>query len=282
MPRLKISIIFFLLSGFQTIAFCQKAISVMSYNIRYDEPMDGENRWDLRRDKVAGLMQYYGPDFIGTQEAQPHQMRYLLEKLGEYAVAGRVPADGDADVAYQSLLYNKNKFRLVSEHFFWLSPKEDKTIGWDADLIRFCTYSLFKAKKSGRFIWMINAHFDHMGAEARYQSAKKVWDLMPALKKAKRCPVIFLGDLNGLPEEASIQFLVQRMVNTRTKSLEPAYGPLDTWNNFMFHQPLDGCYDYIFIEKNSPFEVQKFITITDSYDTKYPSDHLPVMATLHY
>ena len=48
--------------------------------------------------------------------------------------------------------------------------------------------------------------FDHMGAEARLQSAKKVWAKIAEMKKIKDVPVVFMGDLNGLPEEASIVF----------------------------------------------------------------------------
>ncbi len=40
----------------------------MSFNIRYDAESDGENRWETRRDRVAGLMRWHGADFIGAQE----------------------------------------------------------------------------------------------------------------------------------------------------------------------------------------------------------------------
>jgi hypothetical protein len=50
----------------------QQQVKVMSYNIRLDVASDGENRWDLRKDKVAGLMNYYEADFIGGQEVQHH------------------------------------------------------------------------------------------------------------------------------------------------------------------------------------------------------------------
>jgi endonuclease/exonuclease/phosphatase family metal-dependent hydrolase len=256
----------------------REEIKVMTYNIRYDEPADGENRWDMRKDKVAGLMRYYSADFIGTQETQQHQMRYLLANLPAYDCAGRVPQDADSGVEYKSLLYNKEKYTAVSQHVAWLAPDEaKKTTGWDAALIRFYTWSLFRSKKTNKCVWVINAHFDHIGEKARLESARLVWKRIAELRK-NNCPVIFIGDLNGLPEEASIQFLDSVMNNTRKISKEPPYGPLDTWNEFRFTSKLDGCYDYIFIEKNGRLAVNKFITITDSYDMKYPSDHLPVMA----
>jgi endonuclease/exonuclease/phosphatase family metal-dependent hydrolase len=253
-------------------------IKVMSYNIRYDEPWgDGENAWSYRREVVASLMNYYAADFIGTQETQPHQLKFLLSKMPNYSSVGAPPSDADSGVAYKNLLYNKNKYAVVSQHFHWLTPDGKKAVGWDAALIRWYTYGLFKDKKTGKHLWVITAHFDHEGDTARLESAKIVWKRIAELKKQKNCPVIFMGDLNGLPEESSIQYLDTAMSNTRKVSMESPHGPLDTWNDFKFTSKLDGCYDYIFIEKGK-LTVNKFITITDSYDMKYPSDHLPVMA----
>jgi hypothetical protein len=42
-----------------TIAFSQSArdnLRVMSYNVRYDNPGDGENRWSNRKDRLTGLI----------------------------------------------------------------------------------------------------------------------------------------------------------------------------------------------------------------------------------
>ena len=39
--------------------------------------------------------------------------------------------------------------------------------------------------------------------------------------------------------------------------------------------------DFIFYDKKSKIKVKKFITIDDFYQFKYPSDHLPIMATFN-
>ena len=36
-------------------------ITVMSYNIRYDNPGDGVNQWDKRKDKVFALLKKIRP-----------------------------------------------------------------------------------------------------------------------------------------------------------------------------------------------------------------------------
>ncbi|HQX96799.1 MAG TPA: hypothetical protein PLT02_07850, partial [Chitinophagaceae bacterium] len=68
--------------------FAQQEIKVMSYNIRLDVASDGENRWDARKDKVAGLMNYYEADFIGGQEVTHSQLIYLTENLIGYSYIG--------------------------------------------------------------------------------------------------------------------------------------------------------------------------------------------------
>lgn len=48
-------------------------ITVMTYNIRYDNAGDGFNEWGKRKDKVISLLKKYDPDIIGVQEALHHQ-----------------------------------------------------------------------------------------------------------------------------------------------------------------------------------------------------------------
>ena len=74
--KVLIAIVLFILP---VLTNAQQEIKVMSYNIRLDVKSDGENQWDKRKDKVAGLMNYYEADFIGGQEVQHHQLQYLLQ-----------------------------------------------------------------------------------------------------------------------------------------------------------------------------------------------------------
>jgi len=77
----------------------------------------------------------------------------------------------------------------------------------------------------------------------------------------------------------SSEYMLANMQNTRSIAKQ-VYGPADTWNGFKFNQKLDGCIDYIFVADNEKVSVSKFATLTDSYDMKYPSDHLPILATI--
>ena len=47
---------------------------MITYNIRYDNPNDGENIWENRKNKMAGLINYYEPSFLGIQEGLLNQV----------------------------------------------------------------------------------------------------------------------------------------------------------------------------------------------------------------
>ena len=62
------------------------ALRVMTFNVRYDEPTDGEHGWKHRKARVARLMQR--ADIIGVQEALGEQVRDLESMLPEFAWYG--------------------------------------------------------------------------------------------------------------------------------------------------------------------------------------------------
>ncbi|HET9057931.1 MAG TPA: endonuclease/exonuclease/phosphatase family protein [Chitinophagaceae bacterium] len=273
-------LILFVLVTTTTTTLAQE-INIMSYNIRLDVASDGENRWDARKDKVASLMNYYEADFIGCQEVQHHQLQYLLDKLNKYNYIGVARDDGKEKGEYSCIFYNKEKFTLLQQHTFWLSSTPDiVSIGWDAACNRVCTYGLFQSNKTKQLFWVLNTHLDHMGINARIESAKLITEKINKINVEKNYPVILTGDFNAQPSDEPIQYISNNMQNTRAISNQPAYGPVDTWNGFQFDQKPTGCIDYIFINKHPKIRAKKFATITDSYDKKYPSDHFPVLAGL--
>jgi endonuclease/exonuclease/phosphatase family metal-dependent hydrolase len=269
----------FFLILFPLLAFSQQEVKIMSYNIRLDVASDGENRWDARKDKVAGLMNYYEADFIGCQEVQHHQLTYLLEKLKGYTYIGVGRDDGKEEGEYSCIFYKKEKFELIRSSTFWLSPTPDSvSFGWDAACRRVCTYGLFKNKATKQLFWVFNTHLDHIGKTARLESVKLITRKIGELNTANY-PVILSGDFNVRPEDEPVQYVNSYMQNSRAVSKQ-VYGGIDTWNAFKFNAKPDGCIDYIFISRDKRISVSKFATLTDSYDMKYPSDHLPVLATI--
>lgn len=259
----------------------QEQVKSMSFNIRLDVASDGENRWDARKEKVAGLMNYYEADFIGGQEVQHHQLEYLLSQLKKYSYIGVGRDDGKQAGEYSCIFYNKEKFTVIQHSTFWLSQTPDSvSMGWDAACNRVCTYGLFQSKKTKQLLWVFNTHLDHKGETARAESAKLIIEKIKQITKQRNYPVILTGDFNAKHGEFPVEHVSEFLQNSRMLSKENPYGPIDTWNAFQFQKKPEGCIDYIFISKGNKLSAKKFATITDSYDMKYPSDHFPVMATL--
>jgi endonuclease/exonuclease/phosphatase family metal-dependent hydrolase len=247
---------------------------VMTYNIRLDVASDGENTWNLRKEHVGGLLQFYEPDLFGIQEGLPHQVDYLDSLLLNYKVIGQ-GRDGGNKGEQSSIFYNENIFKVVESNTFWLSETPEKVSkGWDAQLNRICTHALFENKKTTEVFWVFNTHLDHMGENARINSVQLIHEMIAA-KNKKNYPVIIMGDLNAEPESATVKFLNEKYLNSK-KEATLVYNDTGTFNGFDFFKPVTAEIDYIFLSKQN-LKVEKYAVLTDSYLCKYPSDHFPVL-----
>lgn len=253
--------------------------ATMSFNIRLNVESDGVNRWDNRKSEVVRLIQYYHPVLIGMQEVLEQQRLDLLDGLPAYQSVGVARTDGKRAGEYSCILIDTTRFSIREQQTFWLSTQPNKpSKGWDAAYERVCTYARVRDKQSKKELWVMNTHFDHVGLVARLRSAQLILDTMRALQQRHAIPAILMGDFNARPTDDPIQLLAGTLLNTRDIARVPAFGPADTWNAFDFTQTPQGCIDYIWLTKNSSLEVDRFITITHSWEKRYPSDHFPVMA----
>lgn len=267
--------VFSLLAVFMLNAGYSQDLSLMTYNIRFDSPNDGENRWDKRKYNLAEQIKFYEPDVFGTQEGLRHQLMFLDSALEAYAFVGVGRDDGKEKGEYTAIFYRKDKLNLLKQSSFWLSETPEKvSVGWDAALPRICTYALFEDRESGLKFWVFNTHFDHIGQEARNKSARLILEKIKEFN-SENLPVVLMGDLNLEPETEAIQYLSKNLNDSRTVSKKVVLGPEGTFNAFQFTKPLGGRIDYIFTDK-SKIEVIKYAVLTDSKDLKYYSDHLPV------
>ena len=254
-------------------------LKIMTYNLRYDTQNDGENKWDLRKEFLAQQIQFYNPDFFGTQEGKLHQLQFLKENLPQYEYLGRGRDDSENQGEFSALFYNKNKFKVIEQSTFWLSETPDKVSkGWDAAYERVCSYGLFEDIETKKKFYVFNTHFDHIGETARLNSARLIIEKINAIN-SKKYPIILTGDFNCEPDSKPYLYLTSNLNDTRNISKTKPFGPDGTFNNFEFHKPVTILIDYIFTSKNN-IEVSKFAVLSDSKNCKYPSDHLPVYAEI--
>jgi endonuclease/exonuclease/phosphatase family metal-dependent hydrolase len=267
---MKYILIFFF--GFSSFGFAQD-FSVMSYNIKLDYPKEGDNSWTNRKPFFINQLKFFEADVIGVQEAMPNQMKDIDSLLPSYSFVGVGRDDGKEEGEYSAVFYKTEKFNVVESNTFWLSPTPERvSMGWDAVCNRVCTYFLLEDKASSKFFWVFNTHFDHVGKEAKKNSATLIVDQIKLLNE-DQYPVILTGDFNMEAEHESIKHIKNTLQDSK-EIAQLTFGPEGTFNGFNFNKPVTRRIDFIFVSKG--IEVDKNAVLSDNCDGKYPSDHLPV------
>ena len=225
-------------------------LTVISYNIRYNSSGDGDDLWDLRKAELVEQIKAHKPSSFGVQEATHTQMLYLAETLPDYAYVGVGRDDGSTQGEYSAIFYQKARFEVLQSGTFWLSdtPQQIST-GWDAALPRICTYAQLKERASARQFWHFNTHFDHMGQEARAESATLIIREIKRLTEPESA-VVVTGDFNAQPQELPIMRMKEAMIDPLDQ-LE-LKGPMGTFSGFQLDAPLDRRIDYIFVQGLNP------------------------------
>ena len=278
MKKTLIVLAWLLLMGPVIYAQKNQPLNIISYNIRLNVASDGINAWPNRKGNVKALVKFHDADILCVQEALPEQFDYLLEN-SDFDVVGAGRDDGKRKGEFSAIYYNKQRFVKKDGGIFWLSTTPDvPSKGWDAALNRVCSWVKLYDKFNKKELLVFNTHYDHIGVQARIESAKLIKQKIQEI--APKLPVVFTGDLNVTPETEAIATIKSFLTDAKDISVEPHYGPNGTFNAFDFNSELKNRIDYIFVNKG--FKVLKHATLTDSKDQRYYSDHLPVFARLTF
>ncbi|MFB6129884.1 MAG: endonuclease/exonuclease/phosphatase family protein [Salinigranum sp.] len=261
-------------------------ITVMTYNVRYDNPNDGEYVWHRRRDEVASVVRFHHPDLVGLQEASPDQLEDMRDRLPEFEwlVAGRPSVENAGE--YPAIGYDRARFNLESDDTFWLSETPDVpgSLGWDAMLPRLVKYVRLRERDTGVQLYHFNTHFDHAGETARLESAHLLRDRIDDV--AVDLPLVLTGDFNSRQGSPPYRYLTERdksspgrtLVDTHRVTQQRHHGPGTTMTDFRNLIP-DKKIDYVFVTDD--VEVVGHGVCADSFDNGiFPSDHLPVRVEL--
>lgn len=261
----------------------QAPLRVMSFNIRFDNPRDSPNHWQARRDKLASQVRYHQTDLLGVQEALHGQVTDLQQLLPGFGFVGVGRDDGRTQGEYSGIFYRQDRLEVLRSASFWLSlsPEVPGSKSWDAAITRLVTWAQFKDRRTGRVFFHFNTHFDHIGQEARRQSARLL--LQQVQQLAGTTPVIVTGDFNAKPTDEPIRILLeaanpQRLTDSYQLSATGHYGPLGTFNAFSPRERDEAPIDYIFVK--GPWQVLDHATLSQTWGGLFASDHFAVLATL--
>lgn len=275
-----------------------------SYNLRQANRQDSVagNGWGRRLPHVADLIRFHGFDIFGTQEGFKHQLDSLSARLPGYAYVGIGRDDGKNEGEHSAIFYRTDLFELLDHGDFWLSEHPDSPgLGWDAVCPRICSWGKFMHRPSGRVFVFFNLHMDHVGKQARIESAKLVKQMIGRVAKGE--PAIVTGDFNV--DQTHQSYRTMKGNGELLDSYEVAqvrYAPNGTFNSYETDNYSTSRIDHVFVTPD--ITVERYGVLTDTYRTadgdtvraelvaapgeiearKYtpriPSDHFPVMVEL--
>ena len=288
-----------------TISLCTLAKAQMlnyaTFNIRYanGDRKDPERCWNVRRDRVAQFVLDQQLSIVGMQEVLHEQLSDLQRLLPDYDYEGVGREDGRKKGEYAPILWRRNEWEKQTGGTFWLSPTPDVvgSVGWDAALTRIATYVLLRHRQTGRQLMCINTHFDHVGHQARQESAHLILqkakeivttaspnDQMTSPLNDQAIPFVLTGDFNIAMNDAAYHVITHDttfpILDTYMQGA-PHEGPFYTWHDFG-RLPVDRAskIDYIFASPDIHV-LRTFIQQDDrSEHPLHLSDHNPVVATL--
>jgi len=258
-----------------------QSLRVMSFNIRYDNPADGENAWAQRKHRVASTLHFFDVEVAGLQEMLHHQVMQLDSALTAYNWIGVGRDDGAKAGEYAPIFYQTDRLAPLETGTFWLSPETARPTGpaWDAACTRIATWGRFQDRCDGTELLIINTHFDHVGTVARQKSAMLIHRF--ADSTGGGAPVLLLGDFNCTTADSAYGVLTGEAAFTdcRTISTTLPYGSTDSFNAFKNQWHPGRQIDFIF-GKNIG-KVRRYGIIADRWDGQFVSDHHAVLAEIH-
>lgn len=260
----------------------QAGLNVMTFNMRYNNPEDGENNWVYRRDRAAEVITSHHIDVFGTQEVLSDQLHDLLDRLPGFEAVGVGREDGREQGEYCAVFYRTDRFTRKMSGTFWLSetPEVAGSLGWDGACERTATWAVLRDRESGGEFFFIDTHLDHMGEQARREGVSLLLERIASMSGGR--PVILTGDFNAEPSSEVIAHVTRSglLHDARAVAAQVA-GTSWSFSDFgaipEAERPL---IDYIFT--GDGVVVDRYEVLPDTLDGGYVSDHAPVMAAIRF
>jgi endonuclease/exonuclease/phosphatase family metal-dependent hydrolase len=257
-------------------------IRVMSFNIRFATANDGPNHWEHRHGAAAQAIARFDPDLLGTQETLASQRDFILERFPHFRAVA-VGRDDGADAGEMSpVFYRADRFELIESGVFWLSPTPQvvASVGWDARITRIATWIRLrdlKAPESKSILW-VNTHFDHVGSQARLESARMILAFVG--ERRGDHDVIVTGDFNtGEGSDPWVALTSDGLLRDTYRVVHPQRQPDE--GTFTAFDPANNRGDRIdWILVSDAFSVLDAEIDQRLYDGRLPSDHFAVTATV--
>ncbi len=262
-------------------------VRVMSFNIRYGTANDGDNHWERRKEFLVQTIQAFNPDLLGTQETVGFQRDYLAQQLPDYDYLGVGRNDGRDSGEMMALYFKRVRFEKFADGHFWLSetPDQPGSKSWDSSLPRMATWVKLRDRRDAdaQPILFLNTHFDHLGAQARVESARLLRRQTQALGQG--CRVIVTGDFNAGEGSEPYRALFGQVEGQASplvdafRTAHPQPGPNEgTFSGFKAGAIGGARIDWIGVSQD--WQVARVEIDRTERSGRTPSDHFPIIAVL--
>ncbi|WP_218932171.1 endonuclease/exonuclease/phosphatase family protein [Adhaeretor mobilis] len=265
----------------------------MSFNIKadfdYGSPTSGNNAWisttgNHRRDLATTVINDYGPDILGVQEAFENQMNDLRTALPSYGSYGIGRNNGFHSGEHTGIFYRNDRFTRTNEGTFWLSNAPSiPSVFPGAATFRIASWAMLEDNQAGnQEYFVLNTHWDHVSQPARVHSANLIRQQIDLLAGDR--PLIVMGDLNVLENNTAFLDLVGEndpssfQLLDSYREVEPVQTPYEKTQHGFVGASIGSRIDHIL--HSYDFTATNAQIIRTNFSGRYPSDHYPVTATL--
>ena len=263
----------------------REPLTVMTFNIRYGTANDGENAWPARRAMLFDVIREQDADLVGLQEALDAQITEIVAAAPIYAVVGVGRDDGRTKGEFTAILFRKDRLRVADAGTFWFSetPAVAGSKSWGNTITRICTWARF-IDRDGQPFWHFNVHLDHQSQPSRERSAELLKRRVD--ERWAKEPVIVTGDFNVGETNAALVTLTGGFPSAGPPApfvdtfrvRHPDERDVGTFTGFKFGAVTGPKIDYVLAQPGT--DVLSAAIVRSSRDSRYPSDHFPVVARL--
>lgn len=252
----------------------QQSTTIMTWNIRLDVASDGPNAWSNRSQQFTEVLLNERPEILGMQEVLHNQLQDIAACLSGYVHIGVGRIDGKTKGEYGPIFYDTTRFKLIDAGYYWLSqtPEVAGSKGWDAACERIMSWAKLESRQTGKFLWVLNTHLDHMGTEARRNSL-----LLIKARTTKMIgdePFVLMGDFNFEPTDANYTIVSNWLTDTRTAAATDELKQHITFTGFDEQEENNSLIDFIFV--NQKIIITDYQITEANINGRFSSDHLPV------
>lgn len=253
-------------------------ICLISSNIRFDNPADGPNAWEYRRDLFRETLLKHDPDLIATQEGRYDQLKDLAELFPEFEIIDQ-HRSWIKERMYPTFYLKKNTFEFIASEDLWLSETPDlagsKSFG--SAFPRLMTWAKIQPKNTNTNLLLVDTHLDHIKRETRIEQMKV---LSQEVKRNldTNSKLVIMGDFNDSPDSEVREILTNEFPQL-----------VDSWKKFnqseeTSHHFFNGLcpdgkrIDWIMVDES--LEIESSLLDKSSQDGKFPSDHFPMVTVV--